>query len=148
MGGTRVRVRSTILPARFSGQVATLDEKVLTLNGGGGPLKIPVDSIEVLEVSLGRKRQWLRGLGIGAAAGFGLGFSYPVDPRDCDLDSPNFCSRGEALAGSTVAFAAIGGAIGAFIKADRWAAVDKGTLMTVSSVLMGNRKGVAMSLRF
>lgn len=158
--GTRVRVRSTILPIRFAGPVVTLDEKVLTVDGGGGPLNIPLDSIEVLELSLGRKRQWLKGLGAGALAGFGLGFAYPVDPRDCDADSPNFCSRGEAVGASTFVFAAIGAAIGALFKADRWALVDAATLTQVadknadtntptgSSILRGNRQGVAMSLRF
>ena len=65
-----------------------------------------------------------RGLLVGLAAGVALGFAFPVDGADCGPETPNFCSRGEALAGSAVVFAGVGAAVGAFIKSERWTPLD------------------------
>ena len=51
-----------------------------------------------------------RGRGLGG--GSPLGLTFPVDPDDCDVDSSNFCSRGEALLGSSLVFGTVGVVIG------------------------------------
>jgi hypothetical protein len=123
--GSRVRVRlSTAANERVAGTLAALEGQVLTLNTEGGPLKITVRSGDSVELGLGRKRQWLQGMGIGAAAGLGAGFLYPVDSSDCDMDSPNFCSRGQAVGGATLVYGLIGAGVGAFVRRERWVPVD------------------------
>ena len=127
--GSRVRVRPRTLRDKVSGKVVALDNNVLTLDGVGGPLKVSVDSIEDLELSLGRKRHWLKGLVAGALAGAGLGFAYPVDPQDCHrASSENFCSRGEAVGGAAMVFGGIGAGIGALVRTERWLAFDAAAL--------------------
>jgi hypothetical protein len=125
--GTRVRVLSTTVQTRVPGVVVAVDETVLTLAPEGGlPLKIPVGSITGLDVSLGRKRNWLKGLGIGVLSGVALGLAPSVDPMDCGPESLNFCSRGEAITGFTLLFGGLGTGIGALIKSDRWAPLTVG----------------------
>jgi hypothetical protein len=126
--GSRVRITSTALQGRPKGLVVALDESVVTLATDGGlPVKIPLASITALETSLGRKRNWLKGAAIGAVGGLIVGLAAPVDPNDllCGSSSysTNFCSRGEAVATSSLGGAVLGAGIGALIRSDRWSAV-------------------------
>jgi hypothetical protein len=122
--GSRVRITSTAVQARPEGLVVALDESVVTLAADGGSLvKIPLTSITVLEVSLGRKRNWLKGAAIGAAAGLASGLFMKVDPDNCEGGVEAFCSRAEALEINAVIFALLGAGIGAAIKSDRWSIV-------------------------
>lgn len=75
--GSRVRLVSTAVQARPQGLVVALDEGTLTLaTDAGTPLKLPTTSITALETSLGRKRNTLKGLGIGVATGLLLGLAF------------------------------------------------------------------------
>lgn len=123
--GQRVRVRSITEPRRVVGGVSAIDGEFLSLIPDGSSLiKLPVRSIATVDASRGHKRNWLKGLGFGAAFGVGLAFAFPVDAANCGPETTNFCSRAEALTGSTVLFAGIGAAIGAFIKSERWTSLD------------------------
>jgi hypothetical protein len=63
---TRVRLVSTTVQ-EVKGVVIAADEPALTLvREGGPPLKVPMRSIVGMDMSLGSKRNWLKGLGIGA----------------------------------------------------------------------------------
>jgi hypothetical protein len=120
--GTRVRVVSTTVQA-VSGVVVTADETALTLvREGGPPLKVPMRSIIGMDMSLGTRRNWLKGLGIGAVTGLVVGFATPVEDRYCSYYC-SYYSRGEAVASSTVGFGLLGAGIGALIKTDRWAPI-------------------------
>ena len=122
--GSRVRLVSTAVQARPQGLVVALDESTLTLaTDAGTPLKLPTSSITALETSLGRKRNTLKGLGIGVVSGLLLGLAFSVDPNDCGYYSSHFCSRGEAVAGGALGFAALGAGVGALVKSDRWSPV-------------------------
>ena len=123
--GQRVRVRSATEPRTVIGGVSAVDVESLTLIPDGlPPLTIPARSITSVETTQGRKRSWRQGLLVGLAVGVGLGFAFPVDAANCGPETPNFCSRGEALAGSTVLFTGVGAAVGGFIKNERWTPVD------------------------
>ena len=119
--GSRVRVTSDVLERRLPGIVLAVDDSVLTLQPeGGGVVKVPFATVSRLDVSLGRRRNALRGLAVGALAGLLLSFTAPVDPDFCSLDDPNFCSRGEAMLAATLVFGGIGAGIGALIRTERW----------------------------
>jgi hypothetical protein len=125
--GQRVRVHSITEPRRVVGGVAAVDVEFLSVVPDGLlPIKLPVRSITAVDTSRGRKRNWLKGLGVGLALGVGLGFAFPVDAANCGPDTTYFCSRGEALAGSTILFGGIGAGVGAFIKDERWTPLDLG----------------------
>jgi hypothetical protein len=122
--GSRVRVTATGFASRPAGMVTSLDETTLTMAIDDRiPIKVPVASITGLETSLGRRRNTVKGLVIGAASGVLIGLLMPVDPNDCGYYSENMCSREEALLGGTIAFGAIGAGIGALIKTDRWSRI-------------------------
>ena len=87
-------------------------------------MKIPERQIASVDASQGRRRNWLKGLLVGLAAGVGSGFAFKVDPDNCGPDTANLCSRGQALAGGTVLFGALGAGIGALIKSERWTPLD------------------------
>jgi hypothetical protein len=119
--GQRVRVHSTTEPGRVAGGIAAVDSESLTVVPDGWlPVTIPVRSITTIDASRGRKRNWLKGLAIGFALGVGVGFALPVDATNCGPTSTSFCSRGEALAGSTVLLGGVGTGVGAFITSERW----------------------------
>jgi hypothetical protein len=123
--GSRVRLKSDAIGGEHRGLVVSLDEGALTLasDGGGVPLKLPLASITAADASLGRKRHTLQGAAVGAAVGLALGLGYSVNPDDCGVNSENFCSRGEALAGGSLGGAGLGALVGALIKTDRWAPI-------------------------
>ncbi len=122
--GNRVRLESSAVRGHMQGLVVGLDDEVLTLAADNGvPIKVPARSITSLEVSLGRRRHALEGLGIGLAGGLLFGLVAPVDKWDCGDRSPNFCSRGQAIGGSTFGFGLIGAGVGALIRTDRWGVV-------------------------
>ena len=124
--GQRVRVRSTTEPRHVVGGVSAIDSEFLSVIPDGLSLvKLPMRSITTVDASRGHKRNWLKGLGFGAAAGVGLGFAFSVDAANCGPDTTNFCSRAEALTGGTVLFGGIGAVIGAFIKTERWTSLHE-----------------------
>lgn len=123
--GSRIRVTSSTIQSRVPGIIESIEDGVLTLRTNGGALvKFSLPSISRVDVSLGRKRSVLQGLAVGALAGFFIGFAPDVDPNLCGSDDPNFCSRGEALAGMTLTMGGIGAAVGTFIKRERWTRIE------------------------
>lgn len=146
--GGRVRLRSTAVEGRPFGRVVALDESALTLaTEEGQRLKIPLASIVALDASLGRKRNGLRGLAIGAAVGALLSLSFEVDPNDCGEDAPNFCSRRDATAAGTLVFGGLGAGVGALIKNERWGRVSLNPPESRVSYLRP-RFAVAIGVRF
>jgi hypothetical protein len=150
--GSRVRITSTAVQGRPKGLVVALDEGVVTLATDGGlPVKVPLASITALETSLGRKRNWLKGAAIGALGGLVVGLAAPVDSNDllCGSSSysANFCSRGEAVATSSLGGAALGAGIGALIKSDRWGSVTL-AVARPQGRLTQSAFGLAATIRF
>ena len=133
--GQRVRVHSNAEPRHVVGGVSAVDVGFVTVIPDGlYPMKIPARSITGVDASRGRKRSWRKGLVVGLAVGVALGFALPVDAANCGSEGSSFCSRGEALTGSTVAYGAIGAGIGALIKSERWTPLEYGTSKPVVPV--------------
>ena len=131
--GTRVRVKATELSVSGRGLVmkdesgmrrigaveSTSVTELTLLDASGDRLRIPLVAITEVDVSAGKKRQFLGGLAIGAGIGLASGLLVPVDPT-CDEHSQGFCSRGAAVGGLALGFGGMFGAIGAATKTDRW----------------------------
>ena len=146
--GTRVRVLTTIVQSRVRGVVVAVDDTVLTLAPEGGlPLKVSLLSITQMDVSLGQRRNTLKGLAIGVLSGIALGFAMPVDPETCySQNTTSFCSRRDAIGGGTVLLGGLGTVIGALIKTDRWAPISVG--LRSAATTRGRALEVALALRF
>lgn len=147
--GARVSVLSTAAQREVSGVLVAVDDKVLALAPEGAvPLKVPVESILRVKVGAGKKRHWLRGLGIGVVAGLLSGLAFRVDPDDCGDRTTNFCSRGEAIAGGALGFGALGAGIGALVKTERWIPLTWGPNASTGGGPAGRGAGVRVTLRF
>jgi hypothetical protein len=104
--GSRVRLRTSDVPAGVEGLVVALDDRVLTIAADKGvPVKVPVTSLTSLQVGSGKKRNALKGFIIGAAVGL-LGYALD-DQRE---------ESGGLWLGSPL----LGAGIGALVKTDRW----------------------------
>jgi len=128
--GARVRLRTQASPGDWiEGVLASADTGTISLVPkeapplGANQLRLPSETVTRLEVVTGRKRQWLPGLLIGAAAGVAMGVSMDVDPERCEFDDNFFCSRGGAVAAMGATSAAIGALVGSLVKKDVWTPV-------------------------
>jgi hypothetical protein len=128
--GARVRLRTQassgdwingFLASADTGTISLVPEEAPPL--GANQLRLPAETVTRLEVLTGKKRQWLPGLLIGAAAGLAMGFTTEVDPAQCEFDANAFCSRGEAVAAMGATSAAIGALVGSLVKKDVWTPV-------------------------
>jgi len=133
--GIRARVFTRALPDRtVEGRIVSADASAVTLVPRladpfeRGELTVRTSDVAKLEVTFGKKRHGWQGALIGAAAGALVGLAFDVDPVLCKVDNNYFCSRGAAIAGGAGAFAIVGGAIGFFVKTDRWTPVALDTL--------------------
>lgn len=133
--GASVRLRTLAAPDGWikgalagadTGTIALVPEAAPPL--GANQLRLPSGSVTRLEVLTGRKRQWLPGLLIGAAAGVAMGVTEPIDPVRCQVDDTTFCSRGAAVAAMTGTSAFLGALIGSLVKKDVWTPVGLDTL--------------------
>lgn len=122
--GSLVRVRAGGASEPRQGIVVAIDEHALKLATSDASWTVPVDSITAAEARVGRRRQALKGLLIGAGLGALLSQVWDIDPSLCQGDSRYFCSRGEAVVTGVLGFGAIGAGTGALIKKDRWAPID------------------------
>jgi len=125
--GARVRVQVVAEPGPWlNGSLAAADTGGIALFPEGGPpfaggeLRLPRESISRLEIAAGKKRRWLAGLLIGAAAGVAMGLAMDVDPVQCKFDDDYACSRGEALGLMGGTLAVSGAGVGALVKSDVW----------------------------
>lgn len=145
--GDRVRVRSTVAPARArTGQVGAIDADTLLLqgvDGVGATTAIPLASIERLEVSRGRHSKWQTGLGIGFAVGAVTGAI--VGAASHNENDFLFTSEMSAAAGALV-FAPIGAVLGAVVgsltRPERWKTVP----LTRSGAALDRRTGSRLTL--
>ena len=106
-------------------RVQSVAESVILVEGMAGEWTIPIRSIKEAQVSLGRNRNTLKGLGVGAliggVSGVTLGFLMGDAPADCWLICPT--AEEAALYGGGI-LGALGGVIGLVVgtltKSDRW----------------------------
>lgn len=141
--GSRMRVKTRISPDQWmEGILVRADTASLSFVPEGAPplgenrFELPAEAVTRLEVSTGKKRQWLPGLLIGAGIGLAMGATMDVDAERCELDDNYFCSRGEAIAAMGATSAGIGALVGSLIKKEIWTPV-------ALDALGPPRKGVA-----
>jgi hypothetical protein len=157
--GARVRLTSAVLPGgAVEGLVASSDDQTLGLliasedaPFGGGALTIPRASVGSLRISMGKRAHKGLGAVFGALALGATGFAAEVDPDDCGPNSNAFCSRGEAIAVSTLGGALLGALVGAVVKTERWQNVSVEVLAPRSAAGPGapapGRRGTAVGAR-
>ena len=127
--GSRMRVKTRISDRWTEGVLVSADTGSLSFVPEGAPplgdnqFAVPPEAVTRLEVSTGKKRQWLKGLLIGAGIGLAMGATVDVDAGQCELDENYFCSRGEAIAAMGATSAGIGALVGSLIKKEIWTPV-------------------------
>jgi hypothetical protein len=143
--GSRVRAESPEAGGRIKGLVMAVDDHVLTLRQDTGQMvRLRIEALTALELSLGRKRRAWQGLLIGAGLGLAWGFTEPVDPDTCGPG--RFCSRGGALAYGGLGMGFFGAGMGALKKTERWNSVQLSPAPPQASGRRGG--GISVSLRF
>jgi hypothetical protein len=150
--GTPVRLTSSLVAGRVSGRLLQSDARALQLlPQRGGPVRVPLDSLKVLEVSYVQRRHTRKGLAAGLVAGVLIGALAEVDDRRChDENQVVFCSRGEALAGGLMGGALMGAGIGALVKTDHWQpiAIDRLRVGLAPLRPTAGRGGLTLALRW
>ncbi len=137
----------------------TSDSMVL-LGNDGTTVVVPLDSIGGIEVNRGRQPNWLKGMTAGAVFGAGAGLVTGLivsfETQGCVTGMPLELSadcQDSALSilgtmglGALVG-AVLGGAVGSFIKTDRWevASLEQGA---VGFIAIRGRIGFGASVRF
>jgi hypothetical protein len=93
-------------------------------------LAVPLSSVDRLEIHVGKKRHALLGAAIGAVVLGLAGMSDPVDTsKGCSYQSPQPCSRAEAIAVGTLGGALLGAIVGRLVETDQWAPVARDAII-------------------
>jgi len=106
---------------KFTGVVVAFhnDTLVLNIEGDCDSVAIPFRSIEKIEVSRGRKSNWLTGLVIGSIGGaLTLGLIATQEAGKESQTAGTYFLEGAAVGG--LVFGVVGTGVGAFIKTERW----------------------------
>ncbi len=121
------------------------DESLVVSADDRIPVRVSRQEITRIEVSTGRKRQWLKGLMIGAVIGAVTGAYAELQPRGSSFGF-GYESRGEAVAGDALLLGLLGAGIPGLFKADRWSAVplDRVRLSLARTQGRGVRLSVSM----
>lgn len=152
--GSRIRVTSPMLgDARRIGTVVTFHTDTLVFQPAGSrdSVAIPASALTRLEVSAGRRRPILKGMGIGflvgAATGVILGFASGDSENGWwDWTAEQKAGIGGAVLGSVGAVA--GGVIGATRVTERWARISLGSAETgVGPLPTGRGVGLVITVR-
>ena len=137
----------------------TSDSMVL-LDDDGTTVVVLLDSIGGIEVNRGRQSNWLKGMTVGAVFGAGAGLvtglivsfetqgcrtGFPLE-LSADCQDSALSILGTMGLGALVG-AVLGGAVGSFIKTDRWevASLEQGG---VGFIAIRGRIGFGASVRF
>lgn len=154
--GTRVRVTAPfVLPDRIEGSMESATDDTLQVNTSAGLVKVPVENLQKLEVSTGRRANVGRGAIYGTAIGGLTGLALGLIDGGAECSSSDaFClydySAGQMAAMGLLTGAALGAAVGAIVgaivKTEKWETVP------VSALSLGPDLGggwrVAMSVGF
>ena len=137
--GQRVRVTAPDIN-KYDGTLQAMRGDTLTVD----TLRIAVASVTRLDVYRGQKSNLLLGMGIGFAAGAGLGalLGAAVDCEDYGFSDQSSCV-GLAAAGGAVVGLLVGTTAGLLIKTDRWEEVP---LDQIRVSFMPQRDGFALGI--
>ena len=136
--GSKVRVTTLTELGRIVGTLASVGEDHIVLDVSspknlGGSTQLAWDEVDQLEVSLGYKRQYLKGgaigFGVGAVLGTALYASVSADQEK------TFESFGALILVPVAVGTGVGLLIGGVSKKDQWERIDLATLEPVVSLL-------------
>lgn len=130
VAGSRIRIEApTLLAGRFEGTVKEIDEQSLLIELANRPaIRVQRQAITQLDVSVGRRRQFLKGAMIGAGiCAVMCGLNAKRVEEEFGVNKSQYMAAG--LTGGAI----WGAAIGALIKTERWAAVAIAPVSTSST---------------
>ncbi len=132
---------------RLIGDITGLESDTLILlpEDGGSALTIPRSRIEQVQLSQGKKSNWLKGGWIGAASAFAIGAALGAAvcaDVGCDDDA---AAVALALGGVSAIGFGLGAGIGALSKSERWADAE---LPAPPPVALGVGKDGSVRLAF
>ena len=156
--GQRVRVKNTYTPHPLVGTLVSADSASIRVVDGKDTVALSREWVRGVEVSTGRHRHPLKGLGIGLASGLTVGALVgALSYQPCHetgflscLMSPT--SRGESAAMGAAVLGALGGPIGLLIgslnQTDSWAPASIGTTAQIRIVPQREGVGAQLSVSF
>jgi hypothetical protein len=145
VAGSKVRIEApAVLAGRFVGTVKEIDDQSVLIEVADQPaIRVPRQAITQLDVSDGRRRQFLQGAMIGAGIGAVL---FAIEARAYSGAGVGGMS---AVAGQAMVGGAIWGVgIGALIKKDHWIAVPMAPVPVSSTAARGRKVLTLASVRF
>jgi len=151
--GDRIRITATpyALKNRTARVLSVRNDSLLLQVAPAETLTVALAGVTQLDVSTGRRRHTLRGVGIGALAGVAsgalIGFASGDDPPGWFAMT---ASEKAALGGATLGVAGlvVGAVVGALKVSDRWTSVPLGAGQATPSLQLGRggaRLGMAVS---
>ena len=142
--GDRIRITATpyALEHRTARVVSVRNDSLILDVAPAETLAVALAGVTQLDVSTGRRRNTLRGAGIGALIGVGsgalIGFASGDDPPTAFFSLS--ASEKAALAGATLGVTGlvIGAVVGTLIVSDRWTSVPLGVAKATPSLQVGH----------
>ena len=149
--GSRIRFRApAVVQGRVQGTVVEEDATSLTIRFHDVPQLVPRVAITEIDAYAGNRREWRKGLIVGAVSGAAAGFGGLQVHSDCPESSSGVCftSRGASAAFFAVYWALLGTGVGALIKSDIWTRLPLEHIRVGLAPTRGRGIGISVSARF
>jgi hypothetical protein len=147
--GSRIRFSADGLSGPpVQGRILAEDGEAWTIEVDGKlPLRVQRDAIRELEVSTGRRRQWRKGLLVGAAVGAVMLAVVGDDTPEC-RDQGQCYTRGHMAGVGVLGGAVWGLGIGALVRSDQWSRVSGDGVRVSLQPTRGRGVQAALSIGF
>lgn len=149
--GSRIRFRApTVVQGRVQGTVVEKDATSLTIRFHDVPQLVPRVAITEVDAYAGNRREWRKGLIVGAVSGAAAGLGGLQVHSECPETSSGACftSRGASAAFFTVYWALVGTGLGALIKSDTWTRLPVDHVRVGLAPTRGRGIGISVSASF
>lgn len=149
--GSRIRFRApTVVQGRVQGTVVDQDATSLTIRFHDVPQLVPRAAITEIDAYAGSRREWRRGLIVGAVSGAAAGLGGLQVRPECPETTGGACftSRGASAAFFAVYWALVGGGVGALFKSDTWTRLPLDHVRVGLTPTRGGGIGISLSASF